>query len=95
MGHVFIIHFFVAHLRPHSFPMDRAMFEGSVDLEHTKHEKPAWIGRLEQSGSVDTHLVAEAGIGRRALFYVVGYLAVAIGVFLLIGGLVNAPYITW
>jgi cytochrome b subunit of formate dehydrogenase len=95
MGHVFIIHFFVAHLRPHSFPMDRAMFEGSVDLEDTKHEKPAWVARLEQSGSVDTHLVAEAGIGRRALFYVVGYLAVAIGVFLLIGGLVNAPYITW
>ncbi|MBI4774809.1 MAG: cytochrome b/b6 domain-containing protein [Deltaproteobacteria bacterium] len=33
MGHVFIIHFTVAHLRRQNFPMDRTMFEGSADLE--------------------------------------------------------------
>jgi hypothetical protein len=67
MCHVFIIHFFIAHLRRHNFPMDRAMFEGSADLTATRHERPAWIARL----------------------------AVVVGIFLLIGGLVNSPYITW
>lgn len=95
MCHVFIIHFFIGHLRRHNFPMDRAMFEGSADIAATRDERPAWISRLEQSGSIDTVLVHEASAGRRAVFYLVGYLAIAAGLFLLIGGLVNSPYITW
>jgi len=95
MGHVFIIHFFIAHLRRHNFPMDRSMFEGSVSLNHTRHEKPAWVERLEQEGKLESVLVPEAGAGRRALIYLFGYSAVAVGIFLLIGGLVNSPYITW
>jgi cytochrome b subunit of formate dehydrogenase len=95
MCHVFIIHFFIGHLRRHNFPMDRAMFEGTADLEATRHERPAWLARLEAAGKMDDVLVPEAGVGRRVVFYVIGYLAVACGVFLLIGGLVNSPYITW
>jgi len=95
MVHVFTIHFFIAHLRRHNFPMDRAMFEGSVSLNHTRHEKPAWVERLEQEGKLESALVPEAGAGKRALFLLFGYCAVAIGIFLLIGGLVNSPYITW
>jgi len=95
MGHVFIIHFFIAHLRRHNFPMDRSMFEGSVSLNHTRHEKPAWVERLEQEGKLESVLVPEAGAGKRALFLLFGYCAVATGIFLLIGGLVNSPYITW
>jgi thiosulfate reductase cytochrome b subunit len=95
MAHVFLIHFFIAHLRRHSFPMDRAMFEGSADLEATRHEKPGWIARLEKAGTLNSVLVPEAKAGRRALFYLFGWAAVALGVFLLIGGLVNSPYITW
>src|SRR5210317_1195468 len=60
MAHVFLIHFFIGHLRRHNFPMDRAMFEGSADLEAARHERPAWIARLEQSGKLDGVLVAEA-----------------------------------
>jgi len=95
MVHVFIIHFFIAHLRRHSFPMDRAMFEGSVDLEATRHEKGAWVTRLELNNKLEGVLVAEKGVGMRALFYVFGYAAMAVGTFLLIGGLVNGPFITW
>ena len=95
MCHVFIIHFFIAHLRPHSFPMDQAMFAGSVDVEGARHERPAWIARLEHAGSLQSALVPGPSAAGRALFYVFGYLAVATGVFLLIGGLVNAPFITW
>jgi hypothetical protein len=95
MAHIFIIHFFVAHVRPAVFPMDRTIFEGSADLEEARHERPAWLERLEMEGKLQGCLVAEAPIGRRILFYAIGYLAVAVGLFLLIGGLVNVSYITW
>ena len=95
MGHVFIIHFFIGHLRRHNFPMDRAMFEGSVDLAATRHEKSAWILRLEQQGTLGEGLVGGVAKGRLALFYLFGYFALAIGVYLLIGGLINSPHITW
>ena len=75
--------------------MDRAMFEGSVSLNHTRHEKPAWVERLEQEEKLENALVPEAGAWKRALFLLFGYCAVATGIFLLIGGLVNSPYITW
>jgi len=95
MAHVFIIHFFIAHLRPHNFPMDRAMFEGSVDLNAARREKPAWVARMEQTGKLESQLVAEISVRRRALLYVFGYVAVGFGLFLLIGGLVNSTSITW
>ena len=75
--------------------MDRAMFEGSANLETTRHERPGWLQRLEVAGKLNDVLVPEAGIGRRVVYYIIGYLAVASGVFLLIGGLVNSPNITW
>jgi cytochrome b subunit of formate dehydrogenase len=95
MGHVFIIHFFIAHLRPHAFPMDRSMFEGSVDLAATHHEKPDWVARLEETGKLESVLVPEAPGWRRVFHYVFGYCAVALGIFLLIGALVNSLSITW
>ena len=95
MGHVFIIHFFIGHLRRHSFPMDRAMFEGSVDLEATRHEKPAWVARLEEKGMLESQLVPTKSAGLRALFYIYGYFAMAVGVYLLIGALISTPYVTW
>ena len=95
MCHVFIIHFFIAHLRRHNFPMDRAMFEGSADLSSTRHERPAWVARLQETGKLESLLVPATTTGRRALFYLVGYAVVIAGVFLLIGGLVNVRYITW
>ncbi|MEW6672303.1 MAG: cytochrome b/b6 domain-containing protein [Thermodesulfobacteriota bacterium] len=95
MAHVFIIHFFVVHFRSHNFPMDMAMFEGSVALGAVRYEKPAWIERMEKSGELDHVRVAGSGLGRLTFFYLFGYAAVATGVFLLIGGLVNSPFITW
>lgn len=75
--------------------MDRSMFEGSVDLEAARHEKSAWIERLEQTGKLESQLVAEASARRRALFYAFGYAASVFGLFLLIGSLVNSTSITW
>ena len=95
MAHVFIIHFFIAHLRRHNFPMDRTIFEGSAALDAVRHERPAWISRLKTEGKLDGLLVAEAVMGRRIIFYVFGYAAVAVGLFLLIGALINSPFISW
>jgi len=95
MAHVFMIHFFIAHLRRHNFPMDQAMFEGSADLRATRHERPGWIARIESAGKLESVLIPEAKVGRRVVFYLFGYAAVALGVFLFIGGLVNSSHITW
>jgi cytochrome b subunit of formate dehydrogenase len=95
MVHVFIIHFFIAHLRRHNFPMDRTMFEGSSSLEATRDEKPAWIARLEQNGELETRLVSEASPRIRLFYYLFGYVALGAGVFLLLGGILNSPNVTW
>jgi len=95
MGHLFIIHFFIAHLRRHNFPMDHTIFEGSADLEAARHERPAWISRLRQSGELDGVLVSEAMPLQRVIAYVFGFAAVAAGLFLLIGALINVRYISW
>jgi hypothetical protein len=95
MAHVFIIHFFIGHLRRHNFPMDRAMFEGSVDLEAARHERSAWIARLEQNGRLGGALVTESGSGLKIAYYLFGYTAIVIGVFLLIGALANSGRLTW
>jgi hypothetical protein len=95
MGHVFIIHFFIGHLRRHNFPMDRAIFEGSVDLAAARHEKSDWIYRLEKNNTLAGHLVPEAPLARQIVFYLFGYAAMALGLYLLIGGFINSPYVTW
>jgi hypothetical protein len=95
MAHIFVIHFFIAHLRRTSFPMDLAIFEGSVPLATVEHERPEWIARLRESGRFYYCLVEEASPVRRAFFYAIGYLAVGTGFYLLIGGLVNSARVTW
>jgi cytochrome b subunit of formate dehydrogenase len=95
MGHVFIIHFFVGHLRSHNFPMDRTMFEGSADLDATIHEKPFWIARMAHEGKLESLLVPQASLLKRTVFYAFGYSAIAVGLFLLVGGIINSPSITW
>lgn len=95
MAHVFIIHFFIAHLRRHNFPMDRAIFEGSADLTAIRSEKPAWLNRLKRNGKLEKMLVAQTSPGRIAVFYCFGYAMVAAGLFLLIGALVNVNLVLW
>jgi len=95
MAHVFVIHFFIGHLRRHNFPMDRAMFEGSVDFDSAREERALWIERLEGAGKLQSLVIPEARRGLRALYYLFGYAVMAAGVFLLIGGLVNSTSITW
>ena len=75
--------------------MDQAMFEGSVDLEAMNEEKPAWIERENASGKFQDLLVPKASLRRRVVYYIFGYAAMAVGAFLLIGGIINSTSITW
>ncbi len=95
MAHVFVIHFFIAHLRRHNFPMDRTMFEGSAALETVQSEKPSWIDRLKKNGELEGMLVAETGAPQKAIFFIFGYVMVATGLFLLIGAIANWHAISW
>ena len=95
MGHLFVIHFFIAHLRRHNFPMDRTIFEGSAKLDAVRHEKPAWIERLKQTGELEGAMIEEAMPFQRVVYYVFGLATVAAGLFLLFGALLNIPNITW
>lgn len=93
MAHVFLIHFFIGHLRPHHFPMDMAMFEGGVPLGKARGERAAWLERLEGAGGLV--LVPAVSLPRRLVFLVFGLAVVAFCVYLLIGGLVNVTRVTW
>jgi hypothetical protein len=60
---------YIHYSHRHNFEMDRAMFEGSTDLEDARHERPARMGLLEKSGELEGMLVAEAKPGLQFLYY--------------------------
>jgi len=90
IAHVTTIHFFIGHLRRHNFPMDLAMFEGSVDLEKACHERPAWVERMEQSDNLHTTLVGRAPKALRILYYAYGFVIILCFLYLFVNGLANA-----
>jgi len=44
--YIFIVHFFIGHLRPSSFPMNEAMFSGSV-INKRNHIQPVYHSSFE------------------------------------------------
>jgi len=91
--YIFIIHFFIGHLRPLSFPMNEAMFAGSIGLEEAMKEKPAWVERLKAEGQLEPVKVAPPAVWYRVIYYIFGYSALALGVYLLINGIVYSRYL--
>lgn len=91
IGFIFTIHFFNAHIRPGTFPVDEVIFTGSLPEEHLKHERPAEYERLVQSGQLEALRVPAPPPSRRPLLIVVAAVSVAVGVTLLtliiLGGL--------
>ena len=91
--YIFIVHFFIGHLRPSSFPMNEGMFAGSVPLEELAKEKPAWIERLKKEGKLELAQTAPPALWYRVVYYFFGYAVLAAGVYLLINGIVYSQYI--
>jgi len=58
MGVIFIfVHFFSAHIKPESFPLDKVIFTGSLPVEHYKAERPLEYARRVREGTLDEVLV--------------------------------------
>jgi hypothetical protein len=91
--YIFIIHFFVGHLRPFSFPLNQAMFAGSVPLKEAIEEKPAWVERLEKEGRLELAEAPAPALWYKVLYFAFGYAALAFGVYLLINGIIYSSYI--
>jgi len=94
VSYIFIVHFYVGHLRPSSFPMNEAMFTGSIPLEELKEEKPAWFERLEEQGRLETLHVDPPTLAYKVIYFIFGYAALGFGVYLLVNGIIYSRYIT-
>ncbi len=93
VSYIFIVHFFIGHLRPSSFPMNEAMFSGNVPLEEAVKEKPVWVERLRQEGRLELMKTRPPALWYRVLYFVFGYTALGFGIYILINGIVYGRYI--
>lgn len=94
ISYIFIVHFFIGHLRPTSFPMNEGMFSGSVELEEAMEEKPAWIDRLKEEGKLEMLETSPPATWYRVVYYIFGYSVLIFGIYLLINGIIYSRYIT-
>lgn len=94
VSYIFIVHFYVGHLRPSSFPMNEAMFAGSISMEEAKAEKPAWVEQLKKEGKLETNTVKPPSFWYKVVYFIFGYAALGFGVYLLVNGILYSRYIT-
>jgi cytochrome b subunit of formate dehydrogenase len=87
VSYIFIVHFFIGHLRRTSFPMNQAMFSGSVPLEEAAEEKPAWLERLKREGRLETAAVSAPSVWYKVVYFAFGYAALASGIYMLVMGI--------
>lgn len=92
-SYIFVVHFFIGHLRPCSFPMNEAMFSGNVHFVEAQEEKPAWVERLKQEGKLESMKADPPVFWYRLLYFVFGYIALSFGIYILINGIVYGRYI--
>ena len=95
VSYIFIVHFFIGHVRPRSFPMNQAMFAGSIPLEEAMEERPAWVERLRSEGKLEEVAARPPALWYKVVYFVFGYSALLFGVYLLVFGLIYSRSITW
>ncbi len=95
MLYIFIIHFTIGHLRRGMFPMNECMFAGSVELEKEEKEKPLWITRLREAGRLEEAIVPGPPRWYRVLYFIFGYTAMVVGLYLLFTILIYRSHIEW
>lgn len=93
LSYIFVVHFFIGHLRRSSFPMNESMFSGRVGLEEAMAEKPGWVERLREEDRLEAVKVGPPAVWFRVIYFVFGYLALAFGVYLLINGIIYSPQV--
>ena len=93
--YIFIVHFFIGHLRPSSFPLNEGMFAGSIPLEHAVEEKPGWIADLKEQGKLELlETSSQPATWYRVTYYVFGYAVLACGIYLLVNAIIYSRYVT-
>jgi len=84
VGFIFTIHFFNTHFRPDRFPMDTVIFTGSLPVEELKEDRPRYYQELVETGELDKHLVEPMHPGEAKFFRRFGWVALTIGVALIV-----------
>lgn len=84
-GFVFTMHFFNTHLRAEKFPMDMSILTGLVSKEELQEERPELLARMRKSGDADRLLTRVPSRTVLWLMRVAGFIALAIGIALLVG----------
>lgn len=92
-SYIFIVHFFIGHLRPFSFPMNEAMFSGTVPLEEVEEEKPLWLARLKQDGRLAQMQSNAPKPWFKLAYFVFGYAALFSGLYLLVNGIIYSRFV--
>ena len=93
MGVIFIfVHFFSAHLKPESWPLDKVIFTGSLPVEHYKEERPLEYARRVREGTLDEVLVEKRITWRTYAADVLWWIITVIAGFL---ALLMTAFIIW
>jgi len=93
VGVIFLfVHFFSAHLKPGSFPMDKVIFDGSLPVDDYARERPIEYERRVQEGTLGRVLIERRrGFATKAAM-VLWY---AITIIALIGALGFGVFLVW
>jgi cytochrome b subunit of formate dehydrogenase len=84
-GYVFLFHFFIAHLRPETFPMDYVIFTGRMPLERFKMERPLEYERLLATGQLENYLEDPPTRNLLRVSFVFGIIMVVAGLLVMLG----------
>ncbi len=87
-GFVFAIHFFNTHFRPDRFPADMSVLTGLVSEEEFKEDRPEYFERLEREGKLEALRTTSPGLFVLWCIRTFGFLALAVGLALLLGMIV-------
>lgn len=90
--YIVIIHLVFGHFRRSTFPLNEAMFSGSVPIGHLEEEKSDWVSRLRKEGRLAAMSVRAPVLWFRALYFVFAYGVIVLGVYLIVRTLPYGDY---
>ena len=93
VGVIFLfVHFFSAHLKPGTFPMDKVIFEGSLPVDYYAEERPREYQRRVAEGSLEQVLVQPWEGAKGAVAKVIWW---AITIIALFGAFAFGVFLVW
>lgn len=84
IGFIFTIHFFNAHVRPGTFPVDEVIFTGSVPEQELREQRPEEYDRLVRTGALESLRVPAPKRHKSPMNVLIAAVSVGIGLVLLV-----------